>query len=164
MKTTALIPALILAASFSTPAMAISAFDRMIMEELSCERAPKPTGILQALAKAKKIKVSENIGYDSMSCWEISGGISFLGVKFTSVCAFEEDEFIRQYNKDLYYRGPGTSPGQFISFGTDISGDQLADWYVKTFGPARVNSAISEGIMTNLDSKSQVECNGWMQR
>lgn len=163
MKTTALIPALMIAASFSTPAMAISAFDRMIMEELSCEDPPRPTGILQTLVKAKKIDPSDNLGYDSMSCWKIKGGISFLGVNFNSVCAFEEDEFIRQYNKDLYYRAPGTSPGQFISFGTDISGDQLADWYVKIFGPARVSSAINEGVMTNLDTKSEVECNSWMQ-
>ncbi|WP_347268101.1 hypothetical protein [Paracoccus sp. (in: a-proteobacteria)] len=145
------------------PASALSAFDRMVLEELSCARAPKPTGILRALVEAKKIDPADNVGYDSMSCWKIDGGISVAGMTFQSVCAFEEDDAIRSFNKDLYYRGPGTSPGQRISFGASVSGDELSDWYIKVFGPSKVSSAISEGVDTTLQEPSEVSCTGWMQ-
>jgi len=145
------------------PAFALSAFDRMVLEELSCANAPKPTGILRALVEAKKIDPAQNIGYDSMSCWKIVDGISVAGMSFQSVCAFEEDDAIRSFNEDLYYRGPGTSPGQMISFGASVSGDELSDWYIRVFGPSNVSSAISEGLDTTLQEPSEVSCTGWMQ-
>jgi hypothetical protein len=145
------------------PASALSAFDRMVLEELSCARAPKPTGILRALVEAQKIDPADNLGYDSMSCWKIDGGISVAGMTFQSVCAFEEDDAIRSFNEDLYYRGPGTSPGQRISFGASVSGDELSDWYIQVFGPSKVSSAISEGVDTTLQEPSEVSCTSWMQ-
>lgn len=144
-------------------ASALSAFDRMVLEELSCIRPPKPTAILLALVDTKKIDLAANIGYDSISCWNIDGGITVAGMIFQSVCAFEEDEDIRSYNKDLYYRAPGTSPGQRISFGAAVNGDQLSDWYIGVFGPSKVNSAISEGNNTTLQDSSEVSCTSWMQ-
>ena len=144
-------------------AAALSAFDRMLLEELSCARPPKPTAILRALVNAKKIDTANNIGYDSMSCWKIIGGITVAGMKFQSVCAFEEDSDITSSNADLYYRGPGTSPGQRITFGTAVSGDQLSDWYIKVFGPSKVSSAISEGDDTTLQETSEVGCTIWMR-
>lgn len=150
-------------ASLPHTASALSAFDRMVLEELSCARPPKPTGILQALVEAKKIDPANNIGFDSLSCWKIDGGITVAGMTFQSVCAFEEDEVIRSYNKDLYYRGPGTSPGQTISFGAAVGGDQLSDWYIEVFGPSKVSSAISEGESTTLQEPSEVSCTSWMQ-
>lgn len=145
------------------PASALSAFDRMVLEELSCARAPKPTGILRALVESQKIDPADNLGYDSMSCWKIDGGISVAGMTFQSVCAFEEDDTIRSLNEDLYYRGPGTSPGQRISFGASVSGDELSDWYIQVFGPSKVSSAISEGVDTTLQEPSEVSCTSWMQ-
>ncbi|MGQ0566225.1 MAG: hypothetical protein ACT4OK_14315 [Gemmobacter sp.] len=141
---------------------AFSAFERMVLEELSCAHSPNPTAILRALIEAQKIDLAENIGYDSMSCWKIKGGIAVAGMTFYSVCAFEEDERVRGYNEDLYYRGPGTSPGQMISFGAAVSGDVLSDWYVSIFGPTNVNSAIAEGDDTALQEPSEVTCSGWM--
>ena len=146
-----------------SPVFAISAFDRMVLEELSCQRPPRPTGILQALVEANKIVPADNIGYDSISCWKIEGGIAVAGMTFQSVCAFEEDGDIQSFNPGLYYRGPGTSPGQRISFGAAASGDELSDWYISVFGPARVNSAIAEGDDTTLQEPSEVVCTGWMQ-
>lgn len=144
-------------------ASALTAFDRMVLEELSCARPPKPTNILVALVEAGKIVPAKNIGYDSLSCWEIEGGMMVQGMTFRSVCAFEEDELIRSYHEDLYYRGPGTSPGQWLSFGSAASGDELSDWYVKVFGPSKVSSAISEGTDTTLQEPSEVRCTSWMQ-
>ncbi|MDZ4095932.1 MAG: hypothetical protein U1D35_13620 [Paracoccaceae bacterium] len=161
MFTRAILIFMMLASPF--PASALSAFDRMVLEELSCARSPKPTAILQALVEAKKINPADNIGYDSMSCWKIDGGISVAGMTFQSVCAFEEDDAIRSFNKDLYYRGPGTSPGQRISFGASVSGDELSDWYIQVFGPSKVSSAISEGVDTTLQEPSEVSCTSWMQ-
>ncbi len=65
-------------------------------------------------------------------------------------------------NEDIYYRAPGTSPGQTLAFGTTLDGDKLSDWYFGLFGPAHVHSAISEGDMTHLGDPSEVSCTGWM--
>ena len=127
------------------PAYGISQLERMILEEIACDRNPRPTSILRELARIEKIDVSENVGYDSMSCWKIDGGIDVVGMRFVSICGFEEDAGIRERNTDLYYRGPGTSPGQMLSLGSDVSSDELAEWYFRTFGPRLINSAISDG-------------------
>ncbi len=135
----------------------------MVLEELSCSRPPKPTAILMALEKARKIDPGQNIGYDSMSCFKIIGGITVAGMAFQTVCAFEEDYAISSYHPELYYRGPGTSPGQRLSFGAAVTGDKLSDWYVSVFGPSHVSSAISEGNTTTLQDTSEVSCTNWMQ-
>lgn len=145
------------------PAFAFSELERMVLEELSCVDSPQATHILQALVKGKKISPSENIGYDSISCWKIDGGISISGMTFQSVCALEEDEFIRSHNPDLYYLGPGLLPAQRISFGASVSADVLSDWYFELFGPVNLHSAISEGRDTTLGDASEVRCTAWMQ-
>lgn len=97
-----------------------------------------------------------------MSCWVIEGGVTVAGMDFQTICAFEEDEQIRSANSEFYYRGPGTSPGQMISFGTNVSGDRLSDWYIEVFGPAKASSAISESPDTPLEERSAVSCERWM--
>lgn len=145
------------------PAFALSEFERMVLEELSCVEPPQPTRILHALVKDRKILPSANIGYDSISCWRIDEGISIAGLTFQSVCALEEDEFIRSLNQDLYYLGPGLPPPQQISFGSSVGADMLSDWYLDIFGPANLHSAISEGRDTILGDASEVRCTAWMQ-
>lgn len=147
---------------FPNSAQAYSDLEQMIISELRCVRLPQSTGILRALVEARKIDPLYNIGYDSLSCWKISGGIAVAGMTFQSVCAFEEDETIRVLNDDLYYRGPGTSPGQWLSFGASVSGDELSTWYIKVFGAALVREAISEGKNTKLNERSEVGCSIWV--
>ncbi len=144
-------------------AQGISAIEREILQELSCERDPRPTRILRDLSRSGMIDLDDNIGYDSMSCWRLDGGLEVLGITFVSVCAFEEDADIRSRNTDLYYRGPGTSPGQLIAFGSEIPADDLAAWYLPIFGPARIAGAIrsAEDSWTRLDDPSEVTCSSW---
>jgi hypothetical protein len=56
-------------------------------------------------------------------------------------------------------RGPGTSQGQTLSFGSSGSDDDLSDWYLSVFGAANVNSAITDGSSTTPGGVSEVTCN-----
>jgi hypothetical protein len=109
------------------------------------------------------ISVDRNIGYDSLSCWVLEGDLVVAGMPLGLVCAHEEDEEIRSRNPDLYQRGPGTSPGATLSFGSSVTAEQMAEWYLNTFGPANISSAISEEGMTTLGDRSEVSCTSWMQ-
>jgi hypothetical protein len=147
----------------TSPAAALSSLERMVLEELSCKSAPSPTGVIRELAKAGNISIDKNIGYDSLSCWVLEGEFLIAGMKFGLVCAYEEDEAIRSRNPDLYVRGPGTSPGSTLSFGSSVPAEEMADWYLNIFGPANVSSAIAEEGMTTLGDRSEVSCTSWMQ-
>lgn len=163
MKTAMLaIAAFLAVAAGSDPARALSKLDRMLIEELSCSSPPAATRILQELVALGRIDPSKNIGYDSLSCWKIDGGLQIRGMNFTSICAFEESEGTRAMYPDLYYRGPGTSPGQTLSLGTDAGADDLSDWYLALFGPKHVDSAIADGEWTTLGEASEVSCTSWM--
>ena len=157
-----IVPIALLLATHTSSASALTPIERLVLQELSCGSPPSPTELVRELAKAGLIQLKENIGYDSLSCWRIEGDLVVTGVSFSSICVFEEDEFIRSNNEDIYYRGPGTSPGQTLALGTTLDAGKLSDWYVDQFGPANVASAIDEGEMTILGDPSQVECSSWM--
>jgi hypothetical protein len=153
----------VVAVCVAAPAAALTDFERAVLQELNCEKPPSPVNVIRQMVVEGMIDPADNIGFDSMSCWRISGGVAVAGMRFVSVCAFEEDGNIRERNSDIFYRGPGSSPGQLLAFGSDVSAADLADWYLSVFGPARVSSAISEGTSTTLGDRSEVACNRWIQ-
>ena len=149
-------------ALLATPATALTYFERLILQELSCGSPPDPTLIVRELADAGMINLADNIGFDSLSCYQIKGELGVRGVALTSICVDEEDPVIQSWNEDIYYRAPGTSPGQTLAFGTPLDADKLSDWYLDQFGPAHVASAIADSEMTLLGSESEVGCRGYM--
>jgi hypothetical protein len=132
-----------------------------ILEQLTCQTSPKVRPILLQLEKASKIHSSEMLGIDSISCFRIHGGIEVRGMKFVSVCGYEDDERVRKKRPDLLWRGPGTSPGQFISFGTDAVFAPTQDWYFTNIGTKRLNQAI-ETEFTNMGDQTEITCSNWM--
>ncbi len=160
MRTTVLIAGVAMLAS---PANALTYFERLVLQELSCGSPPSPTLLIRELADAGMINLADNIGFDSLSCYQIKGELVVKGVALTSICVYEEDPLIQSWNEDIYYRAPGTSPGQTLAFGTPLDANKLSDWYLDQFGPANVASAIAEGEMTLLGSESEVSCRGYMQ-
>jgi len=137
-----------------------TSFEDAILDTLRCEKPPRPLPILEALERAGKIHASNMLGFDSISCFRIPDGIEIAGARFNSICAHEENQNIRAQRPDLLFRGPGTSPGQFLSFGTSMNDQALAKWYFENVGTLHLNEAINSEF-TTLGDRSEVECSSW---
>ncbi|MBN8552749.1 MAG: hypothetical protein J0L52_07640 [Caulobacterales bacterium] len=99
-------------------------FAAQLAELLKCADQPNPTPLLIALAQAGRIDVSDNVGFDGLSCFALAepivlparDGVDPLPVE--TICAFDETypETLAgtPYEGRLYQRGPGTSPGMVI--------------------------------------------------
>lgn len=156
--------ALLMSATISlAPPASGAMLDSAVLEALRCVSPPSPLSILEALENAGKISAEAMVGIDSMSCFPIEGGLEVFGAYFTSVCAHEEDGIIRATRPDLLWRGPGTSPGQMIMFGSTMSRNELVQWYVENIGDVHVDRAVTEDG-TGLLAKRQVECNSYFSR
>lgn len=146
--------------AMAAPAAAQQTFADAVVAQLRCETPPSPLPILEALAGARLIDPNANLGYDSLSCFLIEGGVGIAGLRVNSVCAHEEREEVRSRRPDLLYRGPGTSPGQMLSFGTSANQSTVAVWYAETIGRAHLSEAISSDY-TSLGDRTEVACSSW---
>ena len=152
--------ATLLSLSMSQTAGAQSSFEDAVLRELTCRQEPSPLPILEALERAGKIHASEMLGLDSISCFRISGGIEIAGMRFNSVCAHEERVEVSDRRPDLLWRGPGTSPGQLLSFGTSAADQVAARWYFDEVGNRHLNEAI-RSAGTYIGDATEVECSSW---
>lgn len=132
-----------------------------IMEQLSCDEPPNPSELFAALREEGMVSFDQNLGYDSMSCFKIVGDLQMPGLTFNSICGFEEDESVRARYPGLYNRGPGTSPGQFVSFGVSAPEATVMDWYSTNFGPVNTSRAVSSRY-PNLGDTTDIVCNTWI--
>jgi hypothetical protein len=139
---------------------AAEALEENVIRQLRCDIPPSPLPILAALADAGLINPAENVGYDSLSCFEIAGGIMIAGLRFDTVCGFEERPDVREARPDLLYRGPGTSPGQTLSFGTVQPLENVKRWYIERIGPRHVADAVRSEA-TTISDETEVRCTDW---
>ncbi len=145
-------------AHLADPVTAQQSFEEAVIAQLRCETNPSPLPILEALVAAGRIDPNANIGYDSLSCFLISGGgASVAGMTFNSICAHEEDPEVRARRPDLLYRGPGTSPGQTLSFGTSANEGVAAQWYAEVIGYRHLSEAIASEY-TSVGDRTEVAC------
>lgn len=133
-----------------------------IIQQLRCLQPPEPIFTFLALENLGKINRSEMLGYDSISCFRIHGGIEVEGLKFVSVCGYSEDSLVRDLFPDFLWRGPGTSPSQFISFGTEANFEISSKWYLEHLGRRFLNQAI-ETENTGLGDPTDISCSSWMR-
>jgi hypothetical protein len=139
---------------------AAEAFEDAVIRQLRCDIPPSPLPILAALADAGVINPADNLGYDSLSCFEIAGGIMIAGLRFDTVCGFEDRQDVQESRPDLLYRGPGTSPGQTLSFGTDQPFESVRRWYIESIGTQHVADAVGSD-WTTLGDETEVRCTDW---
>lgn len=133
-----------------------------ILQQLTCRKMPEPVFTFLALERLGKIKMSEMIGYDGISCFRIHGGIDVNGLKFTSVCGHSEDGLVRQLFPGWLWRGPGTSPGQFIAFGTSANFEATARWYTNNLSFRQFLNQAIETDGTYIGDPTEVRCSSWM--
>ena len=89
-----------------------------------------------------KLDPNEITEMDSIACFPIKDGIEVAGLTFVSVCGFEQDPDIRKKRPDMLRRGPGTSPGQTLSFGTYAPEGEVSPWYTNNVGSKLLAVAI----------------------
>lgn len=139
---------------------ASSGLDSLILEELACTLPPDPGLILSKLSELGKIDPTKNIGFDSLSCFEIKGGLPMGEISFSHVCGYEEDDTVRSKYPGLFFRGPGTSPGQSLSFETEAAESDVRDWYARYVSGTQVDNGVS-AKWPNF-AKTAVSCDSWM--
>jgi hypothetical protein len=132
--------------------------EKNLLQQLSCSTKPDPLFAFLALEKLGKINAFERIGYDSISCFRIDGGIHLNGIHFESICGYESDPDLHELYPQLLWRGPGTSPSQFISLGTKSSFKAVADWYILSFnGPGLLSQSV-RSRHTTFGDNTEVRC------
>lgn len=141
------------------PAFAQTALGDAAIQELGCRRTPNPTPIIRALVDAKLIRLADQKGYDSVSCWRLRQPLDLRGLAITGMCASEENQLIRQQNPKFYWRGPGTSPGTLISVATSASPATVKAWAAANLGAGKAQVDKSEAF----NGMTQIECNSYFQ-
>lgn len=125
-----------------------------IMTELSCVREPNGLPAAAYLAKTQLIKLNRNVGFDSVSCWKLSRSFDLQGLSVEGFCTATEDALMHILWPDVFYRGPGTSPGSLVSVSTSASEQAVRNW-------ADTNRLSNVQITKNIwfEGYTSVECN-----
>lgn len=136
--------------------------ERHIVKQLQCNETPDPILSFLAFEKLGKIRTSEMIGYDSISCFKIHGGFMVNGLTLTSVCGYSNSSLEQQLFPDFLWRGPGTSPFQFISFGTQANFETVSGWYQRTFNGVKLLNQAIKTEHTSLGDSTEIQCSSLM--
>jgi hypothetical protein len=154
--------ALVLSAAASTAAeeLSESAFPGHVLRQLGCRSDPDPTLTLLFLVKHERIRVDAGDKIDSETCWAIKPDLELAGASFSDICASAEDPFLVEHIPQLYWRGPGTSPGTGLRLVTAMSLDQTRDWAKRVLGegPYQVEAASWQ------EGKTEISCNSLARR
>lgn len=102
--------------------------ERHMLTQLRCAQAPQPTPSVAWLARERYIYLPSMDGYDSISCWDLQKPFSLAGLPIVGLCVSEDDPFLHDLYPDVYWRGPGTSPGTQIVFHSSASLPYVRDW------------------------------------
>lgn len=127
-----------------------------IMQELACQRSPNPTPVLRYLLDEKFIRLRDQKGYDSISCWRLTRPFDLKGLSVSAVCAAEENALLHRQNPGFYWRGPGTSPGTRFSVATTANPQTVKAWVASNLsmtGPQIEPSDLFTGM-------TAIECSG----
>lgn len=124
-----------------------------IINELSCRREPNGFPAAAYLAKKRYIKLKDNVGADSVSCWKLARTFDLDGLPVDGFCTFSEDALMHLLWPDVFYRGPGTSPGPLVSVSSATDRDAVQSWASKR-GLKDANIGASDWF----DGMTQVEC------
>lgn len=147
--------------ALSGAAAAGGTFEDLAMAQLACGDAPDPLPVLEALEAMGKLDLDDMTEMDSITCFAIPGGLDLAGLPVIAVCAHEERSALRAKRPDLLKRGPGTSPGQHLSFGTSAPESDARAWYVRHFGEARLSGAI-ETEFNISGAPVELACSAWI--
>lgn len=130
-----------------------------MLEQLACRNDPVALPTIAYLAKRKLIDLRKNVGGDSVSCYELKRTYDLDGLAVAGVCGSTEDALTRALWPDVFYRGPGTSPGIILSFSTRLPERAAKVWAMKNGIPPE-----AVGKSDWFEGMTQVECSSWMRQ
>jgi len=84
-------------------------------------------------------------------------------MRFNSICGYDDSEQSQKLYPQFLWRGPGTSPGQFISLGTRANFDVVARWYIESFHGTRLLSQAIRSERTTFGDNIEVKCSDWIR-
>ena len=139
-----------------------TSFEDAIIAQLRCDAEPTPLPFFAALDRAGRLETGTQLGFDSVSCYPITGGITLRGMTFDVICGFEENPDLAGWS-DYFYRGPGTSPGQSLSLLSLSSEAQMRDWVRATLGVPDPERRVSDRFLRGDERPgSEVSCSSWI--
>lgn len=136
-----------------------TAFEDHVIQQLACLRRPNPTPTITHLVRSRLIDLKNQQGYDSISCWKLSKPFRLKGLPITAVCAYEDDDLIKQQHPGYYWRGPGTSPGVQLTIVTSATPNAARQWWAKA-GDLYAKSPEFEAS-SFYDGLTEISCNEW---
>lgn len=133
----------------------VAASIRALEDQLRCANNPEPGKALLALITNGLLSEPTEFG-DGVPTLLPRGELEVFGHHVVSVHGFEEDPKGRA--KDLFPRGPGTSPGHFISIVLDAEPSSVNYKPVQHPDDSWSGSTISEAA--DDPSKTEITCRG----
>ena len=133
----------------------VAASVRALEDQLRCASNPEPGKALLALIANGLITEPTEFG-DGVPTLLPRGELKVFGHNVVSVHGFEEDPKGRA--KDLFPRGPGTSPGHFISIVLDAQPSSVDYKPVQYPDDSWAGSTISEA--PDGPGRTEIECRG----
>jgi len=125
-----------------------------VIAQMQCAIKPYPVTFAAYLAKRSLIVLKDNIGADSTSCWKLNGTYDLSGLPVSRLCVSEDDPFMVALYPDIFYRGPGTSPGTQLILITSLNEEDAKAW-------AAANNIASSAVTPSIYVEGQVDitCN-----
>lgn len=99
-----------------------------IIDQLRCAVDPNALPAIAYLAKRRLIDLRKNIGGDSVSCFALRRPYELDGLPVIGICGSSEDGLVHALWPDVFYRGPGTSPGVLLSIATTAPLATVSRW------------------------------------
>jgi hypothetical protein len=124
-----------------------------VLEQLACKKDPDALPAITYLAKRRMIDLKDNVGGDSVSCYALRKPLDLGGLEVTGVCGATEEAIKHVLWPDVFYRGPGTSPGTLLSVSTPAPASKVAAW------AASEDIAAAVGESDWFAGQTEVECN-----
>lgn len=127
------------------PQARLDAGKEFILDQLRCVEPPNPAPALQYLVSERFIDPVKGDRFDSITCWKVERPFDLGGLPIASICAADERELMRKQHPDLFWRGPGTSAGIFLSVGTDAAMPAVEQWLTSNGVPSSSARPSSNG-------------------
>ena len=129
----------------------------LVLEEIACTASPEPAPALQALMEARRLDLDSALRMDSTTCWALTPPIEAGDIAFSHVCAAAEDPALIEQHPDLFWRGPGTSPGTELTLVTPADEETLQAWGMANI--TEVSPAYNIAPSYRIDDATELSCN-----
>lgn len=128
-----------------------------IVEQLACEAEPDPLPALLALMEEERLDLEDALRADSTTCWALTPPIEAGEMTFSHICAAAEDPALIEEYPDLFWRGPGTSPGNELTLVTPADEESVQAWAMEAYPDG--SPAYNVNPSYRFEGATELSCN-----